>query len=357
HLIQVAYFTALFPYVVLFTLLGRGASLPGAVDGILYFITPQWHKLLDPNVWYAAVAQSFFSLSVGFGAIINLASFNSFKHNVYRDAWIISLADTLTSLLAGFTIFAILGNLAYELDTDVENVVRGGSGLAFVSYPDALAKFTWAPQLFAVLFFLMLFTLGVGSAAGLTSNIITIICEQFPSLNKAYATIAICITGFLVGLIYITPGGQWILDLVDFFGGGFIIYILVIVETVAINYIYGTKRFLSDLNFMLNIELGLYWKFCWAFIIPVGLTAILIYSLVDFTLPTFENKPYPDSAYLCGWLLAVASLGMVPLCFFHAVYNNGKSTFSEKVKNVFQPKDTWGPKKRVNREEWKKLSQ
>ncbi|KAG7166516.1 Sodium-dependent nutrient amino acid transporter 1-like 1, partial [Homarus americanus] len=181
----------------------------------------------------------------------------------------------------------------------------------------------------------MLFTLGVGSAAGLTSNIITIICEQFPSLNKAYATIAICITGFLVGLIYITPGGQWILDLVDFFGGGFIIYILVIVETVAINYIYGTKRFLSDLNFMLNIELGLYWKFCWAFIIPVGLTAILIYSLVDFTLPTFENKPYPDSAYL---------------------YNNGKSTFSEKVKNVFQPKDTWGPKKRVNREEWKKLS-
>lgn len=47
---QVAYFTALFPYVVLFTLLGRGASLPGAVDGILYFITPKWEKLLEANV-------------------------------------------------------------------------------------------------------------------------------------------------------------------------------------------------------------------------------------------------------------------------------------------------------------------
>lgn len=47
---QVAYFTALFPYVVLFTLLGRGVSLPGAVEGIIYFINPQWHMLADPNV-------------------------------------------------------------------------------------------------------------------------------------------------------------------------------------------------------------------------------------------------------------------------------------------------------------------
>lgn len=54
--------------------------------------------------------------------------------------------DTFTSLLAGFTIFAVLGNLAYELDTEVKNVVQGGAGLAFVSYPDAIAKFDFVPQ-------------------------------------------------------------------------------------------------------------------------------------------------------------------------------------------------------------------
>lgn len=52
---QVAYFTALFPYVVLFTLLGRGVTLPGAVDGIVYFINPQWHMLADPNVCWTHV--------------------------------------------------------------------------------------------------------------------------------------------------------------------------------------------------------------------------------------------------------------------------------------------------------------
>nr|XP_053636084.1 sodium-dependent nutrient amino acid transporter 1-like [Cherax quadricarinatus] len=324
---KVAYFTALFPYVVLFTLLGRGVTLPGAEDGILYFIIPQWEKLLDPNKWSC----------------------------LFRDAWIISLADTLTSLLAGFTIFAILGNLAHELDTDVKNVVRGGSGLAFISYPDALAKFTWTPQLFAVLFFLMLFTLGVGSAAGLTGNIITIICDQFPAIPKIYVTIVICISGFLLGLIYVTPGGQWILDLVDFFGGGFIIYVLIIVETVAINHIYSYSSFLRDLKFMMGVNLGIYWKFCWIFFIPVSLSAILVYSLVDFNLPTFASKAYPQVAYTCGWILAAVALGMVPVCFIHALYINDKSSLSNKLMSVFRPKDTWGPKRREDREKWEKL--
>ena len=63
-----------------------------------------------------------------------------------RDALIISFMDTFTSLLAGFTIFSILGNLAYELDLPVSQVIKSGTGLAFISYPMALGKFTWYPQ-------------------------------------------------------------------------------------------------------------------------------------------------------------------------------------------------------------------
>lgn len=47
---KVAYFTALFPYVVLITLLIRGLTLPGSSTGVLYFITPQWEKIATPNV-------------------------------------------------------------------------------------------------------------------------------------------------------------------------------------------------------------------------------------------------------------------------------------------------------------------
>ena len=47
---KAAYFLALFPYVVMITLLIRGATLPGAVDGIIYFFKPQWEKLLTASV-------------------------------------------------------------------------------------------------------------------------------------------------------------------------------------------------------------------------------------------------------------------------------------------------------------------
>lgn len=60
---------------------------------------------------------------------------------------IVTTLDTFTSLLAGSTIFAILGNLAHEMGIDdITNVVAGGPGLAFVSYPEAIARFDAVPQ-------------------------------------------------------------------------------------------------------------------------------------------------------------------------------------------------------------------
>ncbi|XP_042883243.1 sodium-dependent nutrient amino acid transporter 1-like [Penaeus japonicus] len=349
---KVAYFTALFPYLVLLTLLVRGTTLPGAFEGVIYFVKPEWNRLLDPKVWYAAVTQSFFSLSVGFGSIITFSSYNNFNHNIYRDAWIISLVDTITSVLAGVTIFSILGHSAHHLGVDIKEVVRGGAGLAFISYPDALAKFTWAPQLFAVLFFLMLLTLGVGSAAALTSNVITIVCDQFPKWKKVYVTLAVCISGFLIGLVYVTPGGQWILELVDYFGGGFIIYVLVIIETVAIMYCYGMSSFVRDVKVMLDLELGIYWKFCWLAFIPVSLSGILAYVLLSLELPTMDGLYYPMSAYACGWALAGVALVMVPMGFLHAFYIADEETLFQRVKSVLRPKSSWGPKAARDRKGW-----
>jgi solute carrier family 6 amino acid transporter-like protein 5/7/9/14 len=65
---------------------------------------------------------------------------------------IVTTLDTFTSLLAGCTIFAILGNLIYEMGVDdIRTVVNGGPGLAFVSYPDAIAKFDAVPQVSDIL--------------------------------------------------------------------------------------------------------------------------------------------------------------------------------------------------------------
>ncbi|CAL8123743.1 unnamed protein product [Orchesella dallaii] len=349
---KVAYFTAIFPYLVLFILLIRGVTLPGAWSGILYFITPQWHKIYDPNVWYAAVGQCFFSLSTGFGPIIMFSSFNPFQRDIYKDAFIISMMDTFTSLLAGFTIFAILGSLATQLDVDITVVAKSGPGLAFISYPDAISKFDWVPQLFAVLFFMMLFTLGVGSATSLAGGIITIFCDQFPSIARWKVTTVICVIGFFSGLIYVTPGGQFMLTLVDYFGANFVIYVMAIVEVAAVSWVYGLNNICKDIEFMLGIKLGFYWKFCWGFFIPVGLIVILVYSLVTATELTHNGVNYPPAAIGCGWALAAIALSLIPLWAIHAVFTRKSKTLWGKLKESFQPTEKWGPKSQKTRAQW-----
>lgn len=66
--------------------------------------------------------------------------------SIFRDSIFISVLDTFTSLMAGTTIFGILGNLAFKLNVNVSDVINsGGTGLAFISYPEAIARFDVVP--------------------------------------------------------------------------------------------------------------------------------------------------------------------------------------------------------------------
>lgn len=153
-----------------------------------------------------AVTQVFFSLSVCFGNIIMYSSYNRFGHQIYRDANIVTTLDTFTSLLAGCCIFGILGNLAYELEVeDISKVVKSGAGLAFISYPDAIAKFKTLPQVFSVLFFLMLYMLGIGSNIAMMSCIMTVVKDRFKSVKNWQVALVIAILGTAFGSIYMTP--------------------------------------------------------------------------------------------------------------------------------------------------------
>ena len=126
---------------------------------------------------------------------------------------IVTSLDTATSLLAGITIFGILGNLAYETgQTDIQSVVKGGSGLAFISYPDAISKFVYVPQLFSVVFFIMLFILGIGTNVGLAMALVTVVKDKFKSISQIQAVLAISLFQFSVGLVYLTPVSLYIFD-------------------------------------------------------------------------------------------------------------------------------------------------
>lgn len=81
---KVVYVTAIAPFIMLFIFLVRGLSLPGAWNGVKFYLTPDWDKLLDFQVWAEACAQIFYSLGVAYGSLIAMASYNRFHHDCYK---------------------------------------------------------------------------------------------------------------------------------------------------------------------------------------------------------------------------------------------------------------------------------
>ena len=332
----------------MFVLLVKSLTLEGASEGLAkFFLNADWTKLTEPKVWYAAVVQSFFSLSLGFGALMTYSSYNRFRHNTYRDAVIISVADTCTSILAGTIVFAILGHLKHELGVEnFDDVVKKGAGLAYISYPEVISKFEVVPQLFSVLFFLMLITLGFGSATGLISCIVSVVCDALPNIPRILVTAIISFLGFLSGLLYVTPGGQALLELVDG-GASLLIISLALVEILAIAWVYGGNNVLADLSMMLNTKLGDYWKVCWTVIVPECLIFILFFQLYNYSPVTYNGTTLSISYQALFWIIALAGLVLLAGFSTAEIWK-----YRREVKRAFQPSSKWGPRDTEDWRDW-----
>ena len=261
----------------------------------------------------------------------------------------------------------------------IDNVIKSGTGLAFITYPEVVAKFAYAPQLFAVLFFLMLITLGMGSAVGLCNVVVTVIKDAFPGLSKSTAAGLICLAGMLIGIVFTTPGGQPLLELVDYYGGSLLILVMALSEVMALTWVYGREKLMKDLNFMLDCDLGIYWKFCWFYFIPVSLSCILAYTLVFYKPVNYADIELPMGAQLAGWFIFVIGvliiLGFMSAEYVRHHYIHKHSSMYDESDNtslsgwrqwrdrllhvlgaMFSPLESWGPSSHPHRSQWLNLS-
>ncbi|XP_015782061.1 sodium-dependent nutrient amino acid transporter 1 [Tetranychus urticae] len=357
---KVAYFTAIFPYVVLIALLIASLLVDGAVDGIIYFFKPQWHRLWDPLVWYNAVLQSFFSLGVCAGALLMYSSYNNFRKDVYKDVIIISVLDTFTSILAGCVIFAVLGSMAKSQGVDVSEVAKSdGTGLAFIAYPQALGQFTFWPNLWSISFFVMLFTLGIGSSVAQVETTITCLKDQskFLMKHKTWTAFGVCFIYFLLGLPLATDGGMYIMKLLEEFGVGISAFLYGILQAIGITWIYGYQRFANDIKFMLGRPVSFFWRLTWSILTPILLGCIFLYG--NYMAAVTQNhsdplrKGIPVWGELLGWTLAGLALIQIPLWMVITICQQS-GDMKQKIKNAFSPTRNWGPRDPVHFEEWLK---
>uniref|UniRef100_A0A8B9VMF4 Transporter n=1 Tax=Anas zonorhyncha TaxID=75864 RepID=A0A8B9VMF4_9AVES len=310
---KVVWVTATLPYLVLLILLVRGATLPGAWRGVLFYLRPDWGKLLS-TVWVDAAAQIFFSLGPGFGVLLALASYNHFHNNCYR----ISVHFT-TSLgvgfLSGFVIFTVLGYMAEMRDVEVEDVARDKGFLLFITYPEAIANMMGS-TFFAVIFFLMMITLGLDSTFGGLEAVITAVMDEYPQVlakRRELFVLGLITVCFLGSLSTLTYGGAYVVKLLEEFGAGCSILAVVLLETIAVSWFYGIQRFSHDVKAMLGFTSGLFWKVCWAAISPALLAFIVISSLLEQPPLVLFGYQYPAWSTSVGHLVGASSFICIPI--------------------------------------------
>lgn len=337
---KVVYVTATAPYIFLIAILVYGCTLPGAIEGIKFFFIPEWEKLKDITVWQKAAEQMFFSLSVSWGGLIMFGSYNKFNNKVHIDAMVISSLDFITSIIASAAVFSIMGSMASEAGVKVGDVVKSGQGLAFIAFPEAIGN---APgwQFWSILFFLMLYTLGLDSEFALLETVTTALYDSFPSTRKkkTLVTLIASVSCFLIGLPCVSQAGPYIVNLMDTFGG-LGVMIIAVFELIGIMWVYGVRRFCDNLHFMIDYKPGMFWKVCWAFVAPVMLAAIFIYSMSQFEAPTYGGVEYPDWALYMGFCLAAVSVLQIPIwAAVTAAYYLRKEDLSQS----WRPLAIWGP--------------
>ncbi|CAM1329462.1 SLC6A7 (predicted) [Pycnogonum litorale] len=339
---KVVYFTALFPYAVLFILLIRGATLPGALQGIKFYIIPKFHELKKAQVWGDAAVQIFYSLGPAWGGLITLSSYNKFKNNCYRDAVLIAIGNCATSVFAGFVIFSILGFMAHTQGVDVPDVVKSSQALAFIAYPEAVTQLPVSP-LWAFLFFFMLITLGLDSQFTMVETVTTALFDQFPVLRakKPYVVVAACFLGFVLGLSMCTRGGVYIFNLIDWYAGAWSLLFIGVIECVAVIWVYGYDKFTGNIEEMIGFRPNIFWKVTWKFVTPVLMVLILFFNWYKYTPATYGTYIYPMWAQSLGWMMALVSVLMIPGFAIYQLFKAKQKGMDWRC--LLKPTADWAP--------------
>ncbi|XP_046585407.1 sodium- and chloride-dependent glycine transporter 2-like [Haliotis rubra] len=296
------------------------------------------------KVWLEALMQVFFSVGPAWGTIIVMASHNSFHSNLIRDSIIVGVIGELTSVFAGFVVFATFGFLAHSLQQPVADVVTSGPGIGFIVYPGAVSLLPF-PQLWSVLFFTTLLMIVVDSTLAHVETAVGCMEDLLPRrfhVKHLQTIMAAVFMGAvsLVGLVFTTHGGVYVVQLVDWYVGAVACFAIAVLECVAVGWCYGAERFSADVQMMIGKRLPVIYKVVCFIIVPALLTIVLVLTLASYKPPRYGEYDYPTSAIVFGWFIALVSVVPVPV-FMVTQIHKMEGSLARRIKASVMPALEW----------------
>ncbi|KAF3707643.1 Sodium-dependent neutral amino acid transporter B(0)AT1 [Channa argus] len=407
---KAVYITSTLPYLVLTIFLIRGLTLKGSLEGIKFLFTPdlQLYSVRKTALTTQSQRKPISSTSPN---IISPFSQFTRSNNCEQDAVLISIINGCTSVYSATVIYSIIGFRATQnfddcmgnnilklmnafgypennitesnyndvlthLNNTNPDIIQGlqlqtcdmqfflsqgveGTGLAFIVFTEAIIKMPFSP-LWAVLFFIMLFCLGLSTMFGNIEGVVVPLQDLnvFPrTWPKEVFSGLTCLISLCLGLIFALRSGNYWLALFDNFAGSIPLLIIGFCEMVAVIYIYGVDRFNKDIEFMIGHKPNIFWQMTWRVISPLIMIFILIFYFVTQitksltylvwdeeaeSFPTLEPRPYPSWIYVIIFILAgVPSLSIPTFALFKFIQrkcckqkdysNDSLNTISAKI--------------------------
>lgn len=265
-------------WVLIVAILVRSLTLPGAVEGLNYYLDVDWSVLKGGGVWFAAFSQIAFSLSVGMAGMYAYGRFIARKGDITNNTVITVFCDTSFAFLAGFAVFSTVGYIMQALGVSLQEVAIAGIGVAFVTYPVGISLMPALSRLTGVLFFLMFWMIGLSSAYYLAyAGYIVPLMDKF-GWERKKVTFWGCLVGFLIGLLYCTQGGMYWLDIVDRTVAFYTLLIGGAIASLVVGWVFGADKLREHVNATSDIKVGPWMDFLIKIVVPVGLLFVVVYG-------------------------------------------------------------------------------
>lgn len=274
--------------MILFILLIRAITLPGAIEGIKYFFTPNLDVILDYKVWLNALTQNAWDTGAGWGLIMTYAIYMRKKEDISLNAALIGFGNNSVSLIAGITIFSTVFALgSVYLPTGQTDALRqvtqsgpANTGLTFIYLPLLFSKISsnnFINIFFASLFFLALFFAAVTSLISMVELSTRTLIDFGIKRNKAI--IFVIVVGFVLGLpsainLDFLANQDWVWGVGLILSGAFIAFSIIR---------FGVDKFRTEVinGFGSDVKIGKWYNLLIGIFIPFQAVILIAWWLVS----------------------------------------------------------------------------
>ncbi len=257
--------------------------MPGAIDGLIYYVKPDFSKFSGTTV-LAAMGQLFYSMSLAMGIMITYGSYMKKDVNLESSVKQIELFDTGIAFFAGLMIIPAV----FSFSGGDESALGKGPGLMFVTLPKVFDSMPAGSIIGAVFFTLVLFA-ALTSSISLMETIVSIFMDKF-KWNRKLTCIIVFVVCIALGLPSclgygvlkeITLFGMDFLTFFDFISNSVIMPVVALITCILVGYVIKPKAIIEEIELGGKFKRKTLFTVMIKYVAPVFIVAILVFSILE----------------------------------------------------------------------------